>query len=453
MLEEELLQEIEETKAHFTRLMDKLAKNIKRHNKILRNADKRQKKEYDELQEKLKEVLKLQEEQKHLIESFIKIIATAIDTKSSYTGGHCERVPEIAIALAEKASESDKIDFKITTEEEKREISISAWLHDCGKIVTPEYVMDKSVKLETIYNRIHEIRTRFEVIFRDLIITALKRKLNGEDEKDIDKWLEKEQKKLKDDFEFIAKLNIGSENVEEKDLKRLKKIAKRTWYRYFDDTIGLSAEERHRIPKKELKQKLPVKENLIADKKRHIIPRDKKIIQEYKKEGFKIDIPKNQYNFGELYNLSVKKGTLTDEEYFKIKEHAIMTIKMLEQLPFPEHLKNVPLYAGAHHETLRGTGYPRKLTAKDLPIPARIMAIADIFEALSSSDRPYKKPKPLSEVLEIMTKKVKEGDLDKDLFELFLQSGIYMQYAKKHLKPSQIDIDNPQVFLKEIADE
>ena len=133
------------------------------------------------------------------------------------------------------------------------------------------------------------------------------------------------------------------------------------------------------------------------------------------------------------------KGTLTKEEFFKIQEHAIMTVKMLEQLPFPEDLKNVPLYAGTHHETLRGTGYPRKLTAKDLPIPSRIMAIADIFEALTASDRPYKPPKKLSESIKILFFMVRDGDLDKDLFLLFLRSGVYLEYAKRYLKPEQID--------------
>ncbi|GAB6073650.1 HD-GYP domain-containing protein [Nautilia lithotrophica] len=439
MVENKLISEIEEAKKNFTDLMDKLIKDIKRHEKIMIRSDKRQKKEYDELQKKLEEVEKLQRAQRDLIDSFIKIIASAIDTKSTYTGGHCERVPELAIKLAKKASESDDIDFKIENEFQEREISIAAWLHDCGKIVTPEYVMDKSVKLETIYNRIHEIRTRFEVIYRDLIIESLKRKMAGEKKEEVDKWLKKEYEKLKEEFEFIANLNIGSEFLDDEKIEKLKKIAQREWYRYFDDKLGLSEEELSRIPKEELNQKLPVKEKLLSDKKRHIIKRSKKEIEDFKKHGFKIEIPENLYNYGEVYNLSIKKGTLTKEEFFKIQEHAIMTIKMLEQLPFPEHLKNVPLYAGAHHETLRGTGYPRKLTAKELPIPARIMAIADIFEALTANDRPYKTPKKLSEAINILFYMVKDGDLDKDLFILFLTSGVYLEYAKKYLKSEQID--------------
>ncbi|ACM93701.1 methyl-accepting chemotaxis protein [Nautilia profundicola AmH] len=452
MAENELIKEIEkakekysqyiheeEEKENFIKLMEKFVKDLKRHEKIMLRSDKRQKKEYDELQKRLEEVEKLQKAQKKLIDSFIKIIAEAIDTKSSYTGKHCERVPEIAIELAKAASQSEKFEFEIKNEQQETEISIAAWLHDCGKIVTPEYVVDKAVKLETIYNRIHEIRTRFEVINRDLIIEALKRKMNGEDEKKVDEWLKKEQKQLQDDFDFIAKLNVGSESIEESTLERLQNIANREWLRYFDDTKGLSKGEIERIPEEDFNQKLPVREKLISDKQRHKIKRPAEEIEEYKKYGFKVEIPENLYNYGEVYNLSIKKGTLTKEEFFKIQEHAMMTIKMLEQLPFPDYLKNVPIYAGAHHEKLNGKGYPRKLTEKDLPIPARIMAIADIFEALTASDRPYKHPKKLSEAIDILADMVKKGELDKDLFLLFLTSGIYLEYAKKYLKPEQID--------------
>lgn len=432
-----LIREIEELNESFSSLMEKLIKDIKRHEKIMARADKRQKKEYDELQRKLKEVEELQLAQKKLLDSFIKIIADAIDAKSTYTGGHCKRVPEIAIMLAEAANEDDSIDFKIKSEDEKREIEIAAWLHDCGKVVTPEFVLDKATKLETIYNRIHEIRTRFEVIYRDLIIEALNRKLKGEDEKEVDEWLTKAHQQLQEEFEFIANVNVGGEFMTDEAKEKVKKIAKREWIRHFDDTLGLSYMERVAVENKD--KTLPAKEYLLSDKPEHIIPRDKKEIEDFKKWNFKMDIPENLYNRGEVYNLMVNRGTLTKEEFFKIQEHVVMTIKMLEQLPFPENLKNVPLYAGAHHETLIGTGYPRKLKKEDLPIPARIMAIADVFEALTASDRPYKSPKKLSEAIKILSFMVKDKHLDEDLFKLFLESGIYMEYAKKYLKPFQID--------------
>jgi HD-GYP domain-containing protein (c-di-GMP phosphodiesterase class II) len=424
--------------------MERLKKDIKRQEKIMARSDKRQKKEYDELQRRLKEVETLQQQQKELLDSFIKILAVAIDAKSPYTGGHCERVPEIAIMLAKKASEDENFDFELDSKKE-REISIAAWLHDCGKVVTPEYVVDKATKLETIYNRIHEIRTRFEVIYRDLIIEALNRKLNGEDENEVDEWLKKEHEKLKEEFEFVAKANVGGEFMSEVDQKRIREIAKREWLRHFDKTLGLSWAERQRIKADE---KLPAVEKLLDDKPEHIIPREKDELEEFKKYGFKIEIPKNLYNQGEIYNLTIPKGTLTKEEFFKIQEHIVMTIKMLENLPFPDDLKNVPLYAGTHHEKLDGSGYPRKLKAEDLPLPSRIMAIADVFEALTAHDRPYKTPKKLSEAVKILSFMVKDGHLDKDLFILFLKSGIYMEYAKKYLSPEQIDEVDVEKYIK-----
>ncbi len=120
---------------------------------------------------------------------------------------------------------------------------------------------------------------------------------------------------------------------------------------------------------------------------------------------------------------------------------------MLEKLPFPENLKNVPLFAGAHHETLIGTGYPRQLTIDDMPIASRIMAIADVFEALTASDRPYKEPKTLSQSVKILSFMVKDQHLDPDIFKLFLSSGVYKEYANKFLKPEQIDEIDIQQYL------
>jgi len=223
-MENKLINEIESVQIHFDKLMKKLIKDIQRQDKIIPRADKRQKEEYDALQQKLEEVQELQVAQKNLMDSFIKLIASAIDAKSAYTGGHCERVPEIAIMLAKEVSKDENIDFSINSEDEEREISIAAWLHDCGKVVTPEYVVDKATKLETIYNRIHEIRTRFEVIHRDLTIEALNKKLNGENAEEVDKWLTKEHQKLQEEFEFIAKTNVGTEFMSDEDIEKIKKI-------------------------------------------------------------------------------------------------------------------------------------------------------------------------------------------------------------------------------------
>ena len=432
----EHIKEVEELKEIFNSTLDKLLRDIKRQEKIMMRSDKRQKREYDELQQKLEEVKELKQHLEQLFDSFIKILAEAIDTKSPYTGGHCERVPEIAIELAKIVREKG-------TEINLKEIEMAAWLHDVGKIVTPEYIMDKATKLETIYNRIHEIRMRFEVLYRDIKIKALERKLNGEDPKLVDEWEAKEFERLTKEWEFIANANLGGEFMSDEDIEKIKEIGKQEWIRYFDDNLGLSWTEKHRKPN----SKTPAVENLLADKPEHIIPRDKKEIEKYKQFDFKVNIPENLYNLGEIYNLSIRKGTLTTEEFFKIQEHVMVTIRMLEELPFPEYLKNVPLYAGTHHEKLDGSGYPRKLKGEEIPIGGRIIAIADVFEALTSSDRPYKTPKKLSEAVKIMYDMVKNGDLDKNLFKIFLKSGLYLKYAQKYLNKDQIDEINVEEYI------
>jgi HD-GYP domain-containing protein (c-di-GMP phosphodiesterase class II) len=378
--------------------------------------------------------------QRELMDSLIKLLAGAIDEKSPYTGGHCERVPELAMMLAEEVSnvkEGSFADFGFPSDEEWREFRIGAWLHDCGKITTPEYVVDKATKLETIYNRIHEVRMRFEVLMRDAEIASLKAVQNGADPAAAAQELKERCEKLIDDFAFVAGCNIGGEFMVPEQIERIKRIAGRTWLRHFDDRLGLSQEELRRyegMPAAEL----PAVENLLADKPSHIIPRspDKTLDPKY---GFNVKVPEHLYNFGEVLNLCVERGTLFDEERFKINQHIIQTIIMLDALPFPKELRRVPEYAGTHHETLTGTGYPRGLTKDDLSVPSRIMAIADIFEALTASDRPYKKAKTLSESVNILYFFKKDRHIDPELFDLFLTSGVYLRYAERYLNPEQID--------------
>jgi HD-GYP domain-containing protein (c-di-GMP phosphodiesterase class II) len=388
-----------------------------------------------------KSIQQYQKSQEELLNSIIKIIAQAIDTKSSYTGGHCNRVPKIAIMLTEEASDKREgifKDFSFNNNDEWREFQIGTWLHDCGKVTTPEYVVDKSTKLETIYNRIHEIRTRFEVLHRDTQIEYLESQLRGKDKEEALKKMNKTQKELIEEFEFLASSNIGGEFMSAQKQEKIKVISQREWTRYFDNRLGLSDEELLRYENVQ-QQETPAQERLLCDKQEHIIKREHFDYDAYKEEGFKEEVPQNLYNYGEIYNLSIAKGTLTPEERFKINEHVIMTIKMLEQIPFPEELSRIPEYAGTHHETMIGTGYPRKLSKKDLSVPARIMALADIYEALTASDRPYKKAKTISEAIKIMSFMVKDEHIDRDIFELFLKSGVYLRYAKKYLKPEQID--------------
>lgn len=383
----------------------------------------------------------LVEAQQKLMDSMIQLIAGAIDAKSPYTGGHCARVPELAIMLAEHASKVEDGplgDFAFKTDEQWREFRIGAWLHDSGKVITPEYVVDKATKLESIFNRIHEIRTRFEVLLRDAQITRLETLVAGGDATEAEAAFERTKAELLSDFAFIAECNVGSEFMAPEAVERLGEIAKKTWQRHFDDRLGLSHGEMKRYNGTP-PDALPATERLLDDKPHHIIPRDTGVHDMYDGLDFKLEIPEHLYNYGEMYNLSVTRGTLTREEHFKIVEHIMQTIAMLERMPFPKHLARVPEYAGTHHEALDGSGYPRKLTKDELSVPSRIMAIADIFEALTASDRPYKTPKTLSESVKILSFFRDDGHIDPDLFDLFLTSGAYKTYADRFLTPEQID--------------
>ncbi|MGS0825241.1 HD domain-containing phosphohydrolase [Shewanella sp. 0m-8] len=391
-----------------------------------------------------------EENQKELMESFIKLIAQAIDDKSPYTAGHCNRVPELGLMLAQAAENSELApfkDFKFNSDDEQREFRIAAWLHDCGKITTPEYIVDKGSKLEAVYNRIHEVRMRFEVLWRDAEIEYLKQtilckqdaKQSGEQSEELLlAELHQQRSQLLEDFKFIAKANVGGEFMDQESTDRLAQLAKISWQRHFDDRLGLSPVEELNLSEREGEDVYPVTEPLLRDKPEHIIKRINKVEFD-PKFGIKMAIPEYQYNLGELYNLSISRGTLTTEDRFKINEHVTSTIKMLENLPFPPELARVPRYASTHHETLKGTGYPRKLSAEDLSIPERILVVADIFEALTAADRPYKKAKPLSVAIDILYKMALDDHLDMDIFKLFLSSGIYLEYAHKFLDSAQIN--------------
>lgn len=380
--------------------------------------------------------------QQRLLDSLIKLLASAIDAKSPYTGDHCGRVAEIGEMLARAAceTESGTLSEFYMTDTEWREFRIAAWMHDCGKVTTPEYVVDKATKLETIYNRIHEIRTRFEVLYRDQVIAYQQALLDGADDPGALKTkLDEALKSLREDFAFIAQCNVGGEYMAPEKVAQLEKIAGRTWERHFDDRLGISEDEMRRlggIPA----ASLPVTESVLADKPIHKIPRPGgKLTYDAEAYGIKIDVPELMFDQGELYNLKIAKGTLTAEERFKIQEHAIQTIVMLDQLPFPKELSQVVDIAGCHHETMVGTGYPRQRQQEEMSVKAKILAIADIFEALTAADRPYKKAKTLSEALKILSFMRNDRHIDEELFDLFLNSGVYTNYAKWNLKPEQID--------------
>jgi HD-GYP domain-containing protein (c-di-GMP phosphodiesterase class II) len=333
-----------------------------------------------------------------LFEAFIGLINIAIDDKSPYTGGHCQRVPELTMMLAEAAHETQEgplKDFKLE-EADRYQLKIAALMHDCGKVTTPVHVVDKATKMQTLFDRINLIDTRFEVLKRDAEIELLRAKADpGVTERMIKGFqtaYEYRLKQIEKDREFLHQCNIGGEVMSEKDQQRVKEIAKYTWTNEKGEEGPFLSEE-------------------------------------------------------EVQNLTIQRGTLTLEEREIINHHIVVTIKMLEALPWPKHLKNVPEYAGGHHERMDGKGYPKGLTKDQMSVQARVMAIADIFEALTAKDRPYKSGKKLSEALAILVKFKENGHIDPDLFDVFIKEKIYLKYAEKCLDPDQIDeVDESKIF-------
>src|SRR5258706_9393263 len=323
-----------------------------------------------------------------LFESFIGMINTAIDEKSPYTGGHCQRVPLLTMLLAEAAAETREgplADFSMS-DRDRYELKIAGLLHDCGKVTTPVHVVDKATKLETIIDRIHVIDTRFEVLKRDAEIEMLKDGSAAARERCAARL-----RQLDDDRAFLRNANIGGERMRDEDVARVERIAAYTWR----DVAGNEA---------------PF---LTAE---------------------------------ELQNLTIRAGTLTPDERKIINHHIVATIKMLEALPWPKHMRKVPEYAGGHHERMDGKGYPRGLTREQMSVPARVMGIADIFEALTAKDRPYKRGKTLSESLEILGRFKLNGHIDPDLFDVFVRKQVYLRYAEAYLDPIQIDaVDHSRI--------
>lgn len=325
-----------------------------------------------------------------LFEAFIQLINTAIDDKSPYTGGHCSRVPELTMMLAEAVNRSDTGPLKgfVMTDKDRRELKIAGLLHDCGKITTPVHVVDKATKLHTLFDRIQLVDTRFEVLKRDAEIAMLREiAAAGADAPRVEAACQKHAervKRLDQDREFLRQCNVGSEAMSSEAQQRVRQIAA---YQLLDA------------------------------------------------EGN----PGNFLSGDELENLTIPAGTLTAAEREIINHHIEVTIKMLESLPWPRHLKNVAEYAGGHHERMDGKGYPRGLTREQMSVQARIMGIADIFEALTAKDRPYKKGKTLTESLTILGKFKLGGHIDPDLFDVFIREKVYLDYAKQFLAIEQID--------------
>lgn len=387
---------------------------------------------------------KLLEQQKNLLLSFTKSIASAIDAKSPHTAGHCQRVPELTLMLARSAqkNETQWKEFSLS-EPEWEELYLASWLHDCGKLTTADHVIDKATKLDMFTNRIHEIRTRFEVLKRDAEILYLKTIIeHKENTPELERNYHDTIAQLDNEFSFIAESNLGNEFFSEENQHRLQQIAQRNFVRTLDKQLGLSWEETQRLSDDE--KVTPSVELILQDNHSQQIPWD---INKATDTRFALQPFEFKFNFGEVYNLSAPRGTLTNEERFLINDHIIQTITMLEALPYPEHLKNIPIIAGGHHEQMSGKGYPYAVPASELPVTARMMAIADIFEALTASDRPYKTPKTLSESLKILAFMAKNQHIDKEIFQLFLEDDVYLEYANRFLKPEQIDEIDVSTYL------
>ncbi len=324
-----------------------------------------------------------------LFESFVGLLNKAIDEKSAYTGGHCYRVPVLTMLLAEAVHEakSGPLSSWRLTDPDRYELKIAALLHDCGKVTTPVHVVDKARKLQTLFDRIHLIDTRFEILKRDAELAALRAgAAPGADAKTVDQTYRARLWEIQEDCEFLRLCNIGGENMTAEDQERVRALAKK--YRWRSPT------------------------------------------------GDEVDF----LTADEVENLAIRAGTLTAAERQIINHHIEVTIQMLEALPWPRHLQKVPEYAGGHHERMDGKGYPRGLTRDQMSIPARIMGIADIFEALTARDRPYKPGKTLTESLHILGKMRLEGHIDPDLFDIFIRSRVYERYAKEYLDPVQVDV-------------
>ena len=328
-----------------------------------------------------------------LFEALINLINLAIDEKSPYTGGHCQRVPALTMMLAEAAdatTEGPLASFRMD-ERDRYELKIAGLLHDCGKVTTPVHIVDKATKLQTLFDRVHLIDTRFEVLKRDAEIAALRKQLELRKEVDAEAdariWqgYRDEVRVLDEDREFLRKTNTGGEAMKDADLQRVRDIGSRRKWRNVDavETEFLTADE--------------------------------------------------------VVNLTIRGGTLTLKERDVINYHIVATIKMLEQLPWPKHLTNVPEYAGGHHERMDGKGYPKGLTREQMSVQARMMGIADIFEALTARDRPYKPGMKLSQAMGIMANFKKNGHIDPDLFNVFVKEKVYLKYAQQFLDPQQID--------------
>lgn len=335
----------------------------------------------------------LLQDHKDLLDAFIKVIAQAIDAKSAHTSAHCQRVPVLTELIAQAACEAAAGPLSRFTldETEWYELRVASWMHDCGKLATPDWILDKSTKLHLMLDGIETVKTRFSAAIAQTELKFL-RQLAAQPNAALRDAMDQELAALRDDCAFIEKANVGGEFMKPEDQARVKQIAARKW----QDHLGME-------------------QPMLTDT--------------------------------EVSYLCIERGTLSFDERQKINSHMKVTVQMLESLPFPKNLKRVPEYAGGHHEKMDGTGFPRGLRREQMSWPARMMAIADIFEALTSSDRPYKAPMKISQSLSILQEMRHQNHIDPDLFDLFLESRVWEKYARIYLRPDQLDVTDPAPYF------
>jgi len=314
------------------------------------------------------------DEQKVLFESMIQMIAGAVDEKFYLGADHCRRVPVLTMLLAQAVNRSSEPPFagQVFNQQELYELEVAAWLHDCGKLVTPISLADKSQKLETVFDRIDLVQTRFEIIRRDEEIARLRNGLTGEDLPILMDGNHRSQQML-EDLHFLSTCNHGKKLMTSADQERIQQIADS--YRWID---------RQR-------------------EEASVLTED------------------------EVANLSIKSGTLTEQELVKINNHALATIGMLDLLPFPQELHQVTEIVGGYHEH----------RDEQSLLQARILAIADMFVSVTSENRPSRKTNSLDEAIEILCAKRDAGELDAALLDLFLKERLHQQYAADFLSYDQ----------------
>jgi len=306
----------------------------------------------------------------NLFNSFVKVMATAIDSRTPYNANHTRRVALLAGELA-RAINQENLDNPVFDEDRITQLVMAGWLHDIGKIATPLEIMNKATRIEKQLNLIMQ---RFDYIFTAQQAQYLQEKLNlwghAEELERLEKRWEEEQNYLEYSRELILKCNNPATFIDDTIREKIREIASHTYL----DRNG---------------QRKPW------------------LTEE------------------EVTTLSVAKGTLTEKERRIMEEHVAVTARLLDQIPFTRKLKDVPFFASIHHEHLNGNGYPHGLKGEEIPIEGRILALVDVFDALTADDRPYKKAMPLEQALKILGFMVKDGELDGKLLEIFIRNKVW----------------------------